>query len=149
MGRDPRMSSNNIGKSNDDFTLNIDLAPTISSAAGITPPDSMQGRDISQLYIDQPHQSSSSLWRDEFYYEHPSIDDQEDWIPTSEALVRKNYKYILWPGHDNTEQLFDLINDPYEENDLIMDNGNVKDDIHKDILNEMRERFIFLKEEAK
>merc|ERR1711862_620392 len=144
--RDPRMSSNKIGKSNDEFTLNIDLAPTILSAAGIHPPDSMQGSDMSKLYIDDDNKQKTK-WRTEFFYEHPTIagqnnEPQEWWIPTSEALVRKEFKYISWPAYD-TEQLFDLVNDPLEENDLAND---VK---YKEILNEMRDRFLILKEEAK
>ena len=126
------------GTKNDDFTLNIDLAPTMLSAAGIKPPQSMQGRDISELY----RYNTLQTWRTEFFYEHPSVDNQENWIPTSEALVRKNYKYISWPGH-NTEQLFDLVNDPLEERDLVEERE------YEDILREMRHRFFILKEDAK
>ena len=143
--RDPRMSRKKIGEKNDDFTLNIDLAPTMLNAAGITPPESMQGRDMSLLYRDDENiekEQSDVHWRTEFFYEHPSIDDKEWWIPTSEALVRKNYKYISWPGH-NTEQLFDLINDPLEENDIAYNTD------YQDVLREMRDRFLILKEEAK
>lgn len=60
--RDPRMPKEKINTLNDDLTLNIDLAPTILGAAGITPPARMQGRDIADLYL--PAQStiaSSSL----------------------------------------------------------------------------------------
>ena len=36
-------------------------------------------------------------------------------IPASEALVRKDYKYFYWPDF-NYEQLFDLTNDPGKVN---------------------------------
>jgi arylsulfatase A-like enzyme len=49
---DPRMSPEKKGTINKEFTLNIDLAPTILSAAGIEASDFMQGRDISELYLD-------------------------------------------------------------------------------------------------
>ena len=119
------MPKDMVGKSNDDFTLNIDLAPTILSAAGIPVPSVMQGRDMSELYQAQPQSASSDgvisrklgrAWRDEFYYEW-FTGSKED-IPASLALVRKDAKYIVWPEWDNYEQLFRLDNDPFEEKDL-------------------------------
>lgn len=119
------MPKDMVGKFNDDFTLNIDLAPTILSAAGIPVPSVMQGRDMSELYQTQPQSASSDgvvsrklsrAWRDEFYYEW-FTGSKED-IPASLALVRKDSKYIVWPEWDNYEQLFRLDNDPFEEKDL-------------------------------
>jgi arylsulfatase A-like enzyme len=112
--RDPRMPKDKIGQLNDDFTLNIDLAPTILGAAGIETPGVMHGRDFSVLYTEQ---GDTTPWRTEFFYEHP-VHLREDIIPASEALVRKDYKYMLWPNYD-VEQFFDLKNDTYELNDLI------------------------------
>lgn len=65
--QDPRMPSEVRGTTNDDFTLNIDLAPTILSAAGIPVPDFMQGRDISDLYLKKEEERLP--WRKEFFYE--------------------------------------------------------------------------------
>lgn len=138
--RDPRMAKDKIGKLNDEFTLSIDLAPTILGAAGIETPNVMQGQDISPLYIEDGDMCSSS-WRKEFFYEHP-VHLRENIIPASEALVRKDYKYLLWPNY-KVEQLFDLRNDGYELNDL-MENAS-----HKLMLDEMRSRFRELKELAK
>jgi arylsulfatase A-like enzyme len=137
--RDPRMAKDKIGKLNDDFTLSIDLAPTILGAAGLPTPDVMHGQDFSPLYTEEG--DSGSSWRQEFFYEHP-VHLKESIIPASEALVRKDHKYILWPNYD-VEQLFDLKNDTYELNDLI---DSVS---HKELLNEMRTRFNELKKIAK
>lgn len=97
----------------------------------------MQGRDIAPLYLskDKPE------WRTEFFYEHPTFRNK-DFIPASEALVRKDWKYMYWPD-DDVEQLFDLKNDPREENDLAHDSAHAKK------LTEMRNRFKELKEAAK
>jgi arylsulfatase A-like enzyme len=46
---DPRMKHK--GTTNDAFTLNIDLPPTILGVAGIAPPDKYMGQDMSQLYL--------------------------------------------------------------------------------------------------
>ncbi len=135
--RDPRMPKNKIGGTNDDFTLNVDLAPTILSALGQTIPAGMQGRDIAPLYL----ATTKPDWRSEFFYEHAIIKNK-DFIPASQALVRKDWKYFYWPDFD-TEQLFDVANDPLEENDLI------KDPQQQPRLVEMRKRFAELKAAAK
>lgn len=81
---DPRMADSIKGTTNDEFTLNIDLAPTILRAAGIPIPDKMHGRDMSELYL-SPDRTD---WRKEFFYEHPII-STKNYVPASEALVRK------------------------------------------------------------
>jgi arylsulfatase A-like enzyme len=134
---DPRMDQAKAGKTNDDFTLSVDLAPTILHAAGIQTPETMQGRDISPLYL----ADAKPDWRDEFFYEHPMY-RSSDFIPGSEALVRKGWKYFYWPDFDR-EQLFDLDSDPMEENDLVADPAQATR------LAEMRSRFSQLKAAAK
>ncbi|WP_435005617.1 sulfatase family protein [Tundrisphaera lichenicola] len=113
--RDPRMSRARQGATNDDLTLNVDLAPTILSAAGVAAPAGMQGRDIAPLYLDPV----KPAWREEFFYEHAIIKNK-DFIPSSEALVRKDWKYVYWPDFDH-EELFDLVKDPAEELNLATD----------------------------
>ncbi len=135
--RDPRMPETRRGTRNDDFTLNVDLAPTILAAAGINAPGRMQGRDIAPLYLEE----EQPAWRDEFFYEHPMI-RANDFIPPSQALVRKDWKYFYWPAH-HYEQLFDLTSDPHEENDL------ARDPRHATKLAEMRARFGELRDAAK
>uniref|UniRef100_A0A7R9WNP9 Sulfatase N-terminal domain-containing protein n=1 Tax=Craspedostauros australis TaxID=1486917 RepID=A0A7R9WNP9_9STRA len=187
--RDPRMDPKYKGTTNDDFTLNVDLAPTLLGAAGLQAVPGMMGRDMSVLYRDdatvpsgvaQQHddtttgeqQSAQSHpqqqqqqqqqarqdpplqrrhplnvnpnahlsakqypWREEFFYEHPVL-GHKAYIPSSEALVRKDWKYMYWPDYDR-EQLFDLRMDPIEDNDRIQD----PDPYVRGILSEMRHRF--------
>jgi arylsulfatase len=92
---------------------------------------------MAQLYLAE----EKPAWRTEFFYEHPTLRDA-DFIPASEALVRKDWKYFYWPEH-KIEQLFDLKADPREENDL------ASDPAHAERLAEMRQRFQQLKEAAK
>ena len=134
--RDPRMPPTNAGRTNDEFTLNVDLAPTILAAAKIESPETMQGRDISALYASD----KKPEWRSEFFYEHPMLSNN-DFIPASEALVQKDWKYFYWPAFER-EQLFNLNNDPIEENDL------ASDPAYADQLNEMRSKFAELKAAA-
>jgi arylsulfatase A-like enzyme len=106
---DPRMPAARRGSTNDDFVLNVDLAPTILSAAGIPAPAGVQGTDFAPLYL----AANPPKWRDEFFYEHPVVSNRER-IPSSEAVVRKDVKYIWWPDW-GYEELYDLKQDPLEE----------------------------------
>jgi arylsulfatase len=132
--RDPRLARTKRGATEAAFALNVDLAPTILGAAGIPAPGRMQGRDLSALYLGGARPAD---WRTEFFYEHAII-RSKDFIPASEALVRKDWKYMYWPDFD-TEQLFHLAVDPHEENDV------VKDPAYAGRLAELRERFRELK----
>lgn len=135
--RDPRMPAEKRGGTNDDFTLNVDLAPTILGATGVKAPATMQGRDIAPLYL----AAEKPAWREEFYYEF-SLGNRPDHIPASEALVRKDWKYFYW-SHYKVEQLFHIAADPFEETDL------AKDPAHAARLAEMRARLAELKAAAK
>jgi arylsulfatase len=134
---DPRMPEGKRGTTDDDFTLSVDLAPTILAAVGIPAPKRMQGRDMAPLYL----ASEKPEWRTEFFYEHATLRDK-DFIPASEALVRKDWKYFYWPDF-GVEQLFNITEDPREENDLIADPAQ------ESRLAEMRARFKELKAQAK
>jgi arylsulfatase len=135
--RDPRAPKEKMGTTDDAMTLNVDLAPTILTAAGIPVPAVMQGSDLAPLYVS----GKKPAWRSEYFYEHPVI-NKADFIPASEALVRTDWKYMFWPAHQ-FEQLFDLTNDPHEENDL------ARDPAQATRLAEMRVRFAELKAAAK
>lgn len=137
--RDPRMPSSQRGKTNDDFVLNVDVAPTILGAAQVPAPATMQGRDFSPLYRETA--KPTPAWRDEFFYEHAIITSKER-IPASEALVRRDTKYLLYPDY-NYEELFDLKSDPLEQKNLIADPA------HKEQLAEIRARFKELKARAR
>ena len=127
---DPRMPEAKRNTLDDSYTLNIDLAPTILGAAGLSPPPRMQGRDISDLYL-SPSTTEAQPWRTEFYYEWKLNNGM--YFPKATALVRKDFKYIYWPQYKH-EQLFDLINDELENNDLVNETQYQK------ILADMRER---------
>ena len=135
--RDPRLPDHKRGETNDDFVLNVDLAPTILAAAGVAPLSTMQGRDFAPLYL----AGEKPQWRDEFFYEHATIRNI-DFIPSSQALVRKSVKYIYWPDFQH-EELFDLASDPLEEHNLA---GNAA---HAAELEPLRKRFAELRDQAR
>ena len=136
---DPRTPAAAKGKTNGDFVLNVDIAPTILAAANVAAPKTMQGRDFAPLYREA--KNLDPPWRDEFFYEHAII-GSKDRIPASRALVRHDAKYIDWPDF-KYEELFDLKADPQEQKNLIADPARAKQ------LAEMKERFERLKGQAR
>lgn len=112
---DPRLSVKKRNAVNDEIVLNIDIAPTLLSAAGLPVPEMMQGEDISRLYLSK----RQIKWRKGFYYEHPFVTSEKR-IPSSEALVTISEKYIFWPFY-KYEEYFDLEKDPFEKINRIND----------------------------
>jgi len=160
--QDPRMPDSVRGTTNDDFTLNIDLAPTLLSAAGIEVPPHMQGRDIADLYLNDDSDSASLQneegptitnsrtavpWRRDFFYEWTQGDpldatghDYFTHIPAVFGLVSKEYKYFYWP-QTKYEQIFRVSSDPYEEEDIF--NATLRTD--RTALAALRGRYAYLK----
>jgi arylsulfatase len=133
--RDPRLSARRRGATLDQFALNIDIAPTIVSAAGVPLPPVMQGQDLSPLYL----HSRPPAWRDEFLYEHPTVTSR-DRIPSSQAVVRRDWKYVEWPEFDY-QQLFNLKDDPGELRNLAADSAHAAERSKmQDALSVWRER---------
>ncbi|PRX53795.1 sulfatase [Flagellimonas meridianipacifica] len=107
------------GKKLSQKVLNIDVAPTILSLAGIKPPNSMQGKDLTQL-IENPQME----WRDAFFYEHLWQSSDAYYIPSTEGVVRGEKKYMKYfMNRDTTdivfEELYDLERDSLEIKNLI------------------------------
>ena len=110
--RDPRLPEAHRGMTRHEMALTLDVAPTLVEAAGLRAPAGMQGHDLSPLYL----RRQPPPWRDEFFYEHPTITSAAR-IPTSHAVVRRDWKYVEWPEHGH-RQLFDLRADPSELENL-------------------------------
>ena len=110
--RDPRVPRRTRGATREQLALNIDIAPTVLAAARVPVPAVMQGADLAPLYLSD----RSPRWRDEFFYEHPTITSR-DRIPASQGVIRRDWKYVYWPEFEY-EQLFDLKGDPEEIRNL-------------------------------
>jgi arylsulfatase A-like enzyme len=113
--RDPRLPAGRRGATRDQLALNLDIAPTVMAAAGRPVPAPVQGQDLSPLYL----ANTPPAWRDEFFYEHPTITSR-DRIPSSQGVMRRDWKYVFWPEFDH-EQLFNLKADPDEVRTLVDD----------------------------
>ena len=85
---------------------NIDYAPSFLEAAGIEPPDDMQGDSMWPLF-DRKYPD----WRDTLYYHY--YEQGEHNVPRHDGIRTMRYKLIHY--FDNKEwELFDLEKDPHE-----------------------------------
>jgi len=94
----------------DQMVLNVDVAPTILNLAGIPIPGSMQGKSLLPLM-----NADIKNWPDKIFCEH-LIDDLQ--IPNSECIRTKQWKFIRYPKHPEYIELYNLIDDPFEEHNL-------------------------------
>jgi len=107
---------------------NIDIAPTVLELAGIEKPKLMDGHSMVPLL-----KENKVKWKDEIYYEY-YWERPFPHTPTVFGIRTKKYKYITYHGIWDTDELYDIKNDPNEMNNLI----NEPD--HKDLILELRKK---------
>ena len=103
------------GRVNDQFVLNIDIAPTILDIARIKKPDTMQGESFLPLALGE-----AINWRQDFLYEY-FIDHMAVQTPTIFGLRTKEYSYITYHGVWDNFELYDIKKDPNQKNNLLGD----------------------------
>ena len=97
--------------------LNIDLAPTILELAGIDKPDYMQGESM----LDLMRGKNVKKWRKSILFEY-YVDDAWPYAGPDQLAVRTNqFKLVDNFLENDIDELYDLINDPGEMNNLIND----------------------------
>jgi len=92
---------------------NVDIAPTVLKAAGLEKPDYMPGESFLRLL-----NSDTTNWRDKIFYEYYWEYDFP-MTPTVFSVRTDKYKYIRYYGIWDSNELYDLENDPYEMVNLI------------------------------
>jgi len=101
----------------DEQCLNIDLAPTILDMAGIEKPDYMQGESMLDLLIGK----SDSDWRNSFLFEYYRDSEWPHAGPNQVAVRTMEFKLVESFIENDIDELYDLVNDPGEMNNLIND----------------------------
>jgi N-acetylglucosamine-6-sulfatase len=94
------------GATRDELVLNNDLAPTIASWAGVTPPSFVDGRTLLALLSERP----SASWRSAFLIEHRRSAEEHAnvrAIPDYYAVRTTQHIYVEYPGTGEKE-LYDL-----------------------------------------
>jgi N-acetylglucosamine-6-sulfatase len=118
------------------MVANIDVAPTLLEAAGLKPPDGLDGRSFLPLARGQ-----DIPWRGELIYEY-FWERNLPMTPTLHALRVQRYKFIRCYGLWDTDELYDLREDPAESRNLI-DSPD-----HQTIARDLRQRLFLLLEQS-
>lgn len=97
----------------DKMIQNIDVAPTILELAGVQKPEQMQGRSIMPIL-----KGEDVKWRDRIFYEY-YWENAFPQTPTMHGVRTDRYKLIRYHGVWDTNEFYDLQEDPYEMHNLI------------------------------
>ena len=98
-----------------DLVLTIDLAPTVLSLAGLTPPATIEGRSVVPILNGEARD-----WRKSFLVEYYTDTVFPRVLTMGYSAVRTDrYKYIEYRELQGMNELYDLQEDPYEERNLI------------------------------
>jgi N-acetylglucosamine-6-sulfatase len=91
---------------------NIDIAPTVLEAAGVSQTPAMDGSSLLALA-----RNPRAPWRDALLYEY-YWERNFPQTPTQHALRTDRYKYIRYHGLWDSDELYDLAQDPHETRNL-------------------------------
>lgn len=99
-----------------EVVANLDIAPTVMSLAGLPAPEHFEGGDMSDL-LRNGHDDD---WANEVIYEY-YWDYWHPQTPTTFAIRTEQFKFITYHGVWDVEELYDIVNDPQETNNLVWD----------------------------
>ena len=101
----------------DQFSLGIDIAPTVLDATGLTPPRTMEGRSLVPLW-----RGRTASWRESFLIEYYSDRVFPRVVNMGYKAVRTHeWKYIRYTELTDMDEIYHLGTDPYELKNRIRD----------------------------
>jgi N-acetylglucosamine-6-sulfatase len=101
----------------DEFTLSIDLAPTLLELAAAKPPDKLHGRSFASLLRGKSFQPRKSFLIEYFTDSvFPRVN-----MMGYQAIRTDHWKYIHYRDLADSDELYDLQSDPYELTNRIHD----------------------------
>lgn len=130
---DPRQPDSKRGIKPRQIALNIDIAPTILSMAGVKVPGTMQRENLFDIV------NENVLARQDFFYEHTFAGSPK--IPKVEGVVTQSLKYMKYIEH-GYEELYDIKRNPHETTNLA---NNPK---YQKQLKDLRQRYADLKKKV-
>ncbi len=104
------------GSSIDELVVSVDIAPTVLDVAGVPIGDHVQGRSLVPLL-----QGDGTDWRRSVFIEFYTYENPFPWLLDMDyrAIRTDRYKYVHWMQHPEENELYDLVEDPYETRNLI------------------------------
>lgn len=124
------------GKTVKEVVAGIDIMPTVLATAGAAVPKGLDGMNWLPLV-----QGQAAPWRKELLYEY-YWERNFPQTPTMHSLRGERYKFIRYQGIWDTDELYDLQEDPLESRNLIADPRVAG------VVKEMRERLFDLLEKT-
>jgi arylsulfatase A-like enzyme len=114
------------------MVVNIDLAPTLLTLAGIKPPADMQGMNFAGFF---PSANTPAGWRKSMYYHYYEYPEPHRVAPHFGIRTEK-YKLIRFYGPHNDWELFDISKDPTEMNNLYAEPSykKIKEELQKQLI---------------
>lgn len=109
----------------------IDIAPTILEAANLSIPASYQGRSVLGLMLGEKEREKKVAYTETYY---PRL--HYGWSELKALYYDNHWKYILAPK----EELYDLINDANEEENLVLKKSYQARQVKNQILKFIREQ---------
>ena len=132
---DPHSPQKEREQKNYNLISNVDIAPTILNYAGVEIPEQMDGMDISPLINGNMKKWRSMVFCENHfclgneisagpYNKSGRVNWTNQYYPKSWCLRSNEFKYIsYWEENVLTEELYDMINDPYKKENLVNDAG--------------------------
>jgi arylsulfatase A-like enzyme len=106
------------GSTPDELITNIDWAPTFLDLAGLEIPASMQGRSLVPLFKG----AHPADWRKSVYYRY--YHDPGHHNTRAHLGVRTATHKLIYYWTKDAYELFDLVNDPHEQHNLLFDQAD-------------------------
>jgi arylsulfatase A-like enzyme len=101
----------------------LDILPTILAVNGIPVPEYVQGKSFFNL----EKKSVQDIDREYTYF-------AQAYPPSLEAVRWENYQYIYSP-QKNSAELYDLVNDPFEQRNLAMEKSDIMEQLRTALAN--------------
>jgi N-acetylglucosamine-6-sulfatase len=102
------------GRNVAEMALNLDIAPTILDAAGVTAPAAMQGQSLLPLGAGKRPDN----WRRDFIYEY-AWEQDFPYTPNIVGLRTESHSLMNYPGTWDMSELYDLRKDPDQIENLL------------------------------
>jgi arylsulfatase A-like enzyme len=111
--RYPPLGDAASGRTCDRMVLNLDLLRSLLDFAEVEPPNQIQGRSWKPLLVGDVED-----FRKSWFFEYFAEAQRGSRIPDIYGVRTENSKLVVYPGHPEWTEMFDLAKDPYEINNL-------------------------------
>lgn len=128
------------GAVRDQWTANIDNAPTALQLAGLPVPAEMQGKSLVPLLERNPAEQRPK----QFYYHYYEFGPPH-WVPQHYGIRTERYKLIYYYTRNEWE-FFDLERDPDEMENLIVQNGLSVQPQYKEVVQTLAKQLAAMRE---